>query len=56
MEVSVPNTDKVLRPGMYARVTVNFGVRHSVIVPDQALVKQEGTGTRFIFEIPIKKL
>ena len=49
VEVSVPNTDKVLRPGMYARVTVNFGVRHSVIVPDQALVKQEGTGTRFIF-------
>ena len=49
VEVNVPNTDRVLRPGMYARVTVNFGVRHSVIVPDQALVKQEGTGTRFIF-------
>ena len=48
-EVTVPNTDRVLRPGMYARVTVNFGSRHSVIVPDQALVKQEGTGTRFIY-------
>ncbi|MBE6222181.1 MAG: efflux RND transporter periplasmic adaptor subunit [Bacteroidales bacterium] len=49
VEVNVPNTDRVLRPGMYARVNVNFGFRHSVIVPDQALVKQEGTGTRFIF-------
>ena len=49
VEVNVPNADRVLRPGMYARVNVNFGFRHSVIVPDQALVKQEGTGTRFIY-------
>ncbi len=48
-EVTVANKDRVLRPGMYARVTVNFGTRRSVIVPDQALVKQEGTGTRFIY-------
>lgn len=48
-EVVVPNADKVLRPGMYARVSVNFGSRRSVIVPDQSLVKQEGTGTRFIY-------
>ena len=48
-EVVVPNTDRVLRPGMYARVTVNFGSRRSIIVPDKALVKQEGTGTRFIY-------
>ena len=49
VEVSVANADKALRPGMYARVTVNFGTRRSVIVPDRALVKQEGTGTRFIY-------
>ena len=48
-EVNVPNADKVLRPGMYARVTVNFGNRNSVMVPDRALVKQEGTGTRFLY-------
>ena len=50
-EVVVDNQNKVLRPGMYARVTVNFGSRSSVVVPDQALVKQEGTGTRFIFAL-----
>jgi len=48
-EVVVSNTDRVLRPGMYARVNVNFGDRNSVVVPDQAIVKQEGTGTRFIY-------
>ncbi len=48
-EVIVTNQDKVLRPGMYARVKLNFGTRRSVIVPDQAIVKQEGTGTRFIY-------
>ena len=48
-EVIVTNADKVLRPGMYARVTVNFGNRRSVIVPDQSIVKQEGTGTKFIY-------
>jgi multidrug efflux pump subunit AcrA (membrane-fusion protein) len=34
---------------MYARVTVNFGNRRSIIVPDQSIVKQEGTGTKFIY-------
>ena len=48
-EVVVPNADKVLRPGMYARVTVNFGTRNSIVVPDRSIVKQEGTGTRFIY-------
>jgi RND family efflux transporter MFP subunit len=48
-EVIVTNADKILRPGMYARVTVNFGNRRSVIVPDQSIVKQEGTGTKFIY-------
>lgn len=48
-EVIVTNADKILRPGMYARVKVTFGVNHNVVVPDQAIVKQEGTGQRFIY-------
>lgn len=48
-EVIVPNTDRVLRPGMYARVTVTFGVNRSIVLPDQAIVKQEGTGQRFVY-------
>ena len=48
-EVNVPNTDKILRPGMYARVTVNFGNLHHVVVPDNAVVRMEGSGQRFVY-------
>lgn len=50
-EVLVPNNDRVLRPGMYARVTVTFGTNHSVVLPDQAVVKQEGTGQKFVYVV-----
>ena len=43
-EVHVANTDRVLRPGMYARVTVNYGSNHSIVVPDLCIVKQEASG------------
>ena len=49
VEVRVPNTDRVLRPGMYARVTVIFGDQHHVVLPDQAVVRMEGTGQRFVY-------
>ena len=48
-EITVPNNDRVLRPGMYARVTITYGTNHSIVVPDQAIVKQEGTGQRYVF-------
>jgi len=48
-EVTVPNTDRQLRPGMYARVSVNFGTSRRIVLPDQALVRQEGTGQRFVY-------
>ena len=49
VEVQVPNTNKVLRPGMYARVTVNFGNVKRVVIPDMAVVRMEGTGQRFVY-------
>ena len=49
VEVVVPNTDRVLRPGMYARVTVDFGALRHVVIPDQAVVRMEGTGQRFVY-------
>ena len=48
-EVVVPNNDRALRPGMYARVTVTYGVNNSIVVSDQAIVKQEGTGQRYVY-------
>lgn len=48
-EVNVANGDRLLRPGMYARVTVNFGSNHSIVVPDDCIVKQQGSGVRSVF-------
>ena len=48
-EVVVDNADRALRPGMYARVTVNFGTNHRIVLPDRCIVKQEGTGQRFVY-------
>lgn len=48
-EVNVANSDRLLRPGMYARVTVNFGSKHSIVVPDDCVVKQQGSGVRSVF-------
>lgn len=49
VEVTVPNKDYVLRPGMYARVEVCFGSNSNVVVPDKAVVKQVGSGERFVY-------
>ena len=49
VEVKVANADKALRPGMFARATVTFGVNNSIIIPDVAVVKQQGSGERFVY-------
>ncbi|MBR4148030.1 MAG: efflux RND transporter periplasmic adaptor subunit [Bacteroidales bacterium] len=49
VEVISQNTDQRLRPGMFARVTANFGTNHHVVVPDVAVVKQMGSGEHFIY-------
>ena len=49
VEVICQNNDQRLRPGMFARVTASFGVNHHVVVPDIAVVKQQGSGEHFIY-------
>lgn len=49
VEVSIPNADLRVRPGMYARVNVNFGAMKRVLVPDIAVVRQIGTNDRYVF-------
>ena len=48
-EVRVANTNRELRPGMYARVTVDFGAHDSIVVPDAAVIKQQGSGQRVVY-------
>ena len=49
VEVICENKDQRLRPGMFARVTATFGTNHNVVVPDVAVVKQQGSGEHFIY-------
>jgi RND family efflux transporter MFP subunit len=49
VEVSIPNTDLRVRPGMFARVMVNFGAMNRVVAPDLAIIKQIGTNDRYVF-------
>jgi RND family efflux transporter MFP subunit len=51
VEVTVPNTRRELRPGMYARVTVNFGSTFNIVLPDTAVLKMQGAGTRSVFVV-----
>ena len=48
-EVVVENNYNSLRPGMFARVTVDFGSSNNVVIPDVAVVKQQGSGERFVY-------
>ena len=49
VEVTISNPDQKVRPGMYARATVNFGSQNHVLIPDEALVKQIGAGDRYVY-------
>jgi len=49
VEVTISNPNQKVRPGMFARATVNFGDKNHVLVPDEALVKQIGAGDRYVY-------
>ena len=55
VEVTITNTDQKVRPGMFARATVNFGSQDHVLVPDEALVKQMGAGDRYVYVYDAQK-
>ncbi|MDR2119347.1 MAG: efflux RND transporter periplasmic adaptor subunit [Tannerella sp.] len=49
VEIQLYNRDMKVRPGMFARVTLNFGVENRIVVPDVAVIKQSGSGDRYIY-------
>lgn len=49
VEVVIPNGKEQIKPGMYARVTMKYGTRQNIVVPDRAVVKMLGSGERFIY-------
>lgn len=51
VEVTINNPNMRVRPGMFARVSLNLGTTNSVVVPDQAICKQTGSGERFVYVV-----
>lgn len=49
VEITINNSNQKVRPGMFARATINFGNKTHVMVPDEALVKQIGAGDRYVY-------
>ena len=49
IEIKLDNKDQRVRPGMFARATLNFGTADNVVVPDLAIVKQAGSGDRYVY-------
>lgn len=49
VEVTISNPAQRVRPGMFARATINYGSANHVLVPDEAIVKQIGAGDRYVY-------
>ena len=49
VEIEVNNSDQRLRPGMFSRVTMNFGTNDRPLVSDMAVLKQTGSNDRYVF-------
>ncbi|MBJ2184486.1 MAG: efflux RND transporter periplasmic adaptor subunit [Muribaculaceae bacterium] len=48
-EIQIKNPGERLRPGMFARVEIDHGAINRVVVPDRAVVKQTGSGNRYVY-------
>ena len=51
VEITIPNTQERLRPGMFARATFHLGEIEGVVVDDVAVQKQAGSSERFVYVI-----
>ena len=48
-EILISNPGERILPGMFARVSIDLGSRNNVVVPDRAIVKQTGSGNRYVY-------
>jgi RND family efflux transporter MFP subunit len=50
VEITIPNDDEKIRPGMYGKVAIHVGSDVAKLVPSIAVIKQEGTDQRYLFK------
>jgi len=51
VEITVDNRLGKIRPGMFARVSLDFGSNESIVVKDKAVHKQSGTNDNYVFVV-----
>jgi RND family efflux transporter MFP subunit len=49
VEVELPNRNETLKPGMFARVSMDLGEVESFVAPANSVLMQEGTNIRYVF-------
>ena len=49
VEIIVDNKNEKLRPGMFTRVTINYGNNFRVVAPDSAVLKQVGADDKYVY-------
>ncbi len=49
VEIKIQNTGEKLRPGMFVKAVMNFGIKNTVVIPAISLLKQTGTNDRYVF-------
>ncbi len=49
VEVQIANGKEEIKPGMFARVAIDLGAQQNVVVPDRAVVKQTGSGNKYVY-------
>ncbi len=49
VELELPNTNDLLKPGMFVRVSMDLGEVETFVVPANTVLVQEGTNTRFVY-------
>jgi len=51
VEVAINNSNNRVRPGMYGRVSLNFGINDRIVIPDAAVQKQVGSNDRYVYVV-----
>ncbi len=51
VEITLANNDGKILPGMFGRVQLNLGKEMRVVVPDVAVVKQQGSGNHYVYTL-----
>ena len=49
VKMDIPNPSLLLRPGMFAHTTLSLGKVDAIVVPYQAVLKQQGSNERYVF-------